>query len=77
MLKALNCYSPPIMENVLVFRENIHNIRNVQVISNKNIKTVICHRTPFNWENLPIDIKFTICLIDFKTKAFQQGLEFL
>ena len=38
--KILNSSAPPIMENLFVFRGNIHNIRNVQVISNKNIKTV-------------------------------------
>ena len=38
--KILNGSAPPIMENLFVFRGNIHNIRNVQVISNKNIKTV-------------------------------------
>ena len=41
-----------------MFRENVHNVRNFQVISNKNIKTVgyglevICHRTPFLWASL-------------------------
>ena len=51
--KILNGYTPPIMESPFVFRENIHNIRNLQVISNKDIKAArhglesICQRTPF------------------------------
>ena len=51
--KILNGYTPPIMESLFLFRENIHNIRNLQVISNKDIKAArhglesICHRTPF------------------------------
>ena len=60
--KIIKGYAPPIMENLLVFRKNVHNIRNFQVISKKNIKTarngleIIRHRTPF-WANPPIDIK--------------------
>ena len=53
--KRLNGYTPPIVGILFLFRENIHNIRDFQVISNKDIKTarygleIICHRTPFRW----------------------------
>ena len=33
--KILNGYVPPIMENRFVFRENVRNIRNFQLISKK------------------------------------------
>ena len=72
--KILNGYVPPIMENLFVFLENVHNIRNLQVIYNKNINPVrhgletICHRTPFLGANLPTDIKLTTSLSDFKSE---------
>ena len=50
---------PPIMENYFILRENTHNVRKFQEISNENRKTVkhrikvISDRTPFLWENLP------------------------
>ena len=46
---------------LFVFQENVHHIRNFQVISNKNINTMwcsletICHRTRFRCANLPLD----------------------
>ena len=71
-----NSYAPPNMGNLFVFQGNIHNNRNFQVISNKNVKIVghgleaICHRTPLIWTstNLPIVIKLATSLKDFKTK---------
>ena len=39
--KMLNGYFPPAMENVFVFQENVHNVRIFQVISNKNIHTMM------------------------------------
>ena len=53
-------------------QENVHSIRNFQLISNKNINSVryileaICHRTPFRWENRPTDIKVATSLSDFR-----------
>ena len=47
------------MENYFILRENTHNVRKFQEISNENRKTVkyrikvISDRTPFLWENLP------------------------
>ena len=72
--KRLNGYTPPIVGILFLFRENIHNIRDFQVISNKDIKTarygleIICHRTPFLWVNLPTNIRLAISLIDFLKK---------
>ena len=80
--KIIEGYAPPIMENLLVFRENVHNIRNFQVISKKYIKTarngleIIRHRTPF-WANLPIDIKLATSLSDFKTKMKRLEMQLL
>ena len=37
---VLSGYARPIVENLFVFWENVHNIRNVLVISRKTINTV-------------------------------------
>ena len=37
---VLSGYARPIVENLFVFWENVHNIRNVPVISRKTINTV-------------------------------------
>ena len=72
--KIFNGFALRIMENLVVFRENVHNIRNFQVISNKNINTkkygleTICHGTPFLWVNLPIS-NLQLLLSGFKTKV--------
>ena len=34
--------SPPIMDSVFLFGKNTHDIRNFQIISNENKKTVRC-----------------------------------
>ena len=34
--KIINGYAPPIMDNLFIFRENTHNLRNLQIILNKN-----------------------------------------
>ena len=47
------------MEKSFILRENTHNVRNFQEISNENRKIVkyrvetISNRAPFLWENLP------------------------
>ena len=47
------------MEKSFMLRENTHNVRNFQEISNENRKIVkyrvetISNRAPFLWENLP------------------------
>ena len=37
--KVINGFAQTIMEDILLFLENIHNIRNFLVISNKSKKT--------------------------------------
>ena len=62
------------MENYFILRENTHNVRKFQEISNENRKTVkyrikvISDRTPFLWENLPNYNKLATSLHDFKLK---------
>ena len=57
--KIINDMSLPIMEKIFILRENTHNVRNFQEISNENRETVkhgietISNRTPFLWANLP------------------------
>ena len=59
---------------MFVFWGNVHNIINLQAISNNNINAMtydleaICHKTSFLWANLPIGIKFATSLSGFKTK---------
>ena len=56
--KIINGYAPPIMDNLFIFRENVNNLRNFQIIQNKNKKTVrygsetISYRTSLLWANL-------------------------
>ena len=40
VFKIINGLSPPIMDKIFIFRENTHNIRNFQIISKENTKTV-------------------------------------
>ena len=59
VFKIINVFAPPIMENFFLFRENTHNIRNFQIISNELKKSVrhgletVKYRTPLVWSNLP------------------------
>ena len=72
--KIINGLSPPIMENFFLLRENTHNVKNFQEISNENRKTVkygietISNRTPFLWANLPNEYKLATSLHDFNLK---------
>ena len=49
------------MNSLFFFRENVHKIRNFQILSNNKKKTVrygfetVSHRSPFLWANLPQD----------------------
>ena len=38
VFKIINGYAPPIIDNFFIFRENIHNLRNFQIILNENTK---------------------------------------
>ena len=58
LFKLINGFAPPIMEDFFLFRENTHNIRNIEIISNESKKTVrygletVKYRTPLLWANL-------------------------
>ena len=51
--KIVKVEAPDITKNLIIFRENIHNIRNFQIIANKNKNTVKygsetkCYRAPY------------------------------
>ena len=66
--KIVNGTSPPI----IYIRENTHNMRNFQEISNENRKTVkyeletISNRTSFFWANLFNEYKLATSLHGFK-----------
>ena len=74
VFKIMNGLNPPIIDKFFIFRENTHNIRNFQIISNENKKTVryvqetIKFRTPSLWANLPEEYKFANSLNIFKRK---------
>ena len=72
--KIINGITLPIVEKIFILRENVHNVRKFQEISNKNRKIVkhrietISNRTPFLSANLPNEYKLTTSLHDFKLK---------
>ena len=72
--KIINGYVPPIKDNFFIFRENTHNLRDFQIILNKNKKTVryrletIFYRIPLLWTNLPEEYKLANSLSEFKSK---------
>ena len=74
MFKIINGFAPPIMEDFFLFRENTHNIRNFQIISNESKKSVryglekVKYRTSLFWANLPEKYKTATSLNSFKTE---------
>ena len=73
VLKIINGFVPPIMEGFFLFRENTHNIRNFQIISEskKSVRygfETVKYRTPLLWVNLPEKYKTATSLNSFKTK---------
>ena len=62
------------MKNLFIFRENIHNIRNFQIIANEIKNTVryvweiICYETPYLWASLPEECKHQNSVGEFKEK---------
>ena len=72
--KIIKGEAPTIMKNLFIFRENIHNIRNFQIIANETKNTVrygldtICYRTPYLWANLPEEYKHLNSVRKFKEK---------
>ena len=74
VFKIINGFAPTIMEDFFLFRENTHNIRNFQIISNESKKTVrygletVKYRTPLLWTHFPEKYKTATSLNSFKTK---------
>ena len=72
--ETLNDIAPPIMSSLFEIRENTHNTRYFQVLSNESRRTVnydletICYRAPFLWANLPPEYKLANSLNIFKRK---------
>ena len=74
VFKIINGFAPPIFEDFFLFRENTHNIRNFQIISNESRKSVrygletVKYRTPLLWANLSEKYKTATSLNSFKKK---------
>ena len=72
--KIKNGYTPQIMDDIFMFRENTHNLRNFQIKLNKSKETVRCgsetisYRTPFLWANLLEEYKLANSLSELKSK---------
>ena len=81
VFKIINGFAPPVKENFLLFRENTHNIRNFQIISNESKKSLrygletVKYRTPLVRANLPEKYKTATSLNSSKTKikAWKRG----
>ena len=72
--KIINDIAPPIMSSLFEVRENAHNTRYFQVLSNESRGTLnyvletMCCRAPFPWANLPPEYKLANSLNIFKRK---------
>ena len=72
--EIINQIALPIMSSLFEIRENTHNTRYFQVLSNESSRTgnyglqTICYRAPFLWANLPPEYKLTNSLNIFKRK---------
>ena len=72
--KIIKGEAPAIMKNLFIFRENIHNIRNFQIIANENKNTMrygletIYYRTRYLWASLPEEYKNLNSVGKFKEK---------
>ena len=70
--KIINHIAPPIMSSLFEIRENTHNTRYFQVLSNESRRTVnysletICYRVPFFRATLPPECKLANSLNIFK-----------
>ena len=74
VFKIINGFAPPIMEDFFLFRDNTHNIRTFQKLSNESKKTVksnletVKYKAPLLWGNLQEKYKTASSLNSFKTK---------
>ena len=72
--KIINHIAPPIMSSLFEIRENTHNTRYFQVLSNESRRTInygletIYYRAPFLWANLPSEYKLANSLNILKRK---------
>ena len=72
--KIVKGEAPTTWKNLFIFPENIHNIRNFQIIANENQNTVrygfetISYRTPYLWASLPEEYKHLNSVQKFKEK---------
>ena len=66
--------APPIVSSLFEIRENTHNRRYFQILSNESRRTInygletICYRGPFLWAYLPPEYKLANSLNIFKRK---------
>ena len=71
--KIVNGEAPAIMKN-FIFRENIHNIKNFEIMANENKNTVrygletVYYRTSYLWASLPEEYKHQKSVGKFKEK---------
>ena len=78
--KIINHIAPPIMSSLFEIRENTHNTRYFQVLSNESRRTVnsgletICYITPLLWTNLPPGYKLANSLNIFKRKIGKEKI---
>ena len=72
--KIINCIAPPTMPSLFEIREDTHNTRHFQVLSNESRRTAnydlktVCCKNPFLWANLPPKYKLAKSLNIFKRK---------
>ena len=73
--KIIDGYTPPIMDNFFISKENAHNLRHFQIILNKNKKNpvrygseTIFYITPLLWVNLPEEHKLENYLSELKPR---------
>ena len=70
VFEILKGYTPPIMDNFLIFGENTHNLRKFQIILNESKRygsETISYRTPLLWTNLPEEDKLANSLNEIKS----------
>ena len=73
--EIINHIAPPaVMPSLFEIRENTHNTRCIQVLSNESRRTInygietICYKAPFLWSNVPPEYNLANSLNIFKRK---------
>ena len=80
LYKSINKIAPPVMNFLFLFRENVHNIRTFQILSNSTNKTVsydltVLYRSPFSGTNLLQGYKSKTSLHVIKVKIRKWNAE--